>query len=292
MNLPVIAESYICFECKFKVYMEHAKEYFPGVYCADPFQRHPKPNKKRFLTVFKEVTQEQIAMATLLGQNLSIAKKCDDAMDVDADPVIANLTDTHEISDESSTDTNDLSDSDDDYIDKEVAEEKFKLICNVLGIPVVKKSELRTIKQCISLRSVVQEKVAFLMRSFLKNDVDFAHDLVKGCLDCHELVEKLVVSKTAAETVAEQYKCMTSTPKWVSLSKIQTKFKVSKGTAVKVSKLRKQCGPMSAPPPRIGRKIPESTVHVVTEFYRNDENSKLSPAARDTIFVREVIQGH
>ncbi|CAG7831986.1 unnamed protein product, partial [Allacma fusca] len=304
MNLPVITESYVCFDCKYKVYMEHAKEFFPGVYCADPFQRHPKPNKKNFLTVFKEVTQEQIASAALLGRNLSIGDhlcwKCmnliqkeligqsdknDDAMEVDEVP--GNVTDTQDIFDESSTDSSDLSDSDDDYIDKDVAEEKIKIICNVLGIPLVNKSELRTIKQCISLRSVVQEKVAFLMRAFLKHDVDFVQDLVKGCLDCHELVDQLVISKNAAETVSEQYKCMTSTPKWVSLSKLQTKFKVSKGTAVKVSKLRKECGPMSAPPPRLGRKIPDSTVNLVTEFYRNCDNSKLSPAARDTIFVRE-----
>ncbi|CAG7828209.1 unnamed protein product, partial [Allacma fusca] len=139
---------------------------------------------------------------------------CDDAMDKDEDPVHENFTDTQENSDESSTDTSDLSDSDEDYIDEEVAEEKFKLICNVLGIPLVKRSELRTIKQCLNLRSVVQEKVVFLMRAFLKNDLYFAYDLVKGCRDCHELVDQLVVSKNEAETLAEQYKCMTNTPKW------------------------------------------------------------------------------
>ncbi|CAG7828542.1 unnamed protein product, partial [Allacma fusca] len=98
-------------------------------------------------------------------------------MDVDQDPFIETVTGTQVFSDESSP--SDTSDSDVDCIDKEVAEEKLK--------------------------------------AFLKNDVDFAHDLAKGCRDCHELVDQLVASKEAADTVAEQYKCMTSTPQWVSL---------------------------------------------------------------------------
>ncbi|CAG7729946.1 unnamed protein product [Allacma fusca] len=177
-------------------------------------------------------------MAAMLGHNLALGDhlcwKCanliqkdiigdhenvDHAMDVDQAPFIETVTGTQVFSDESSEDPSDTSDSDVDYIDKEVAEEKLKVIRNVLCIPGFKKSE-----------------------AFLENDVDFAHDLAKGCRDCHELVDQLVASKEAADTVAEQYKCMTSTPQWVSLSKIQTKFKVSKGIAVKVSKLRKQWG--------------------------------------------------
>lgn len=50
--------------------------------------------------------------------------------------------------------------------------------------------------------------------------------------------------------------------------------------------LQKEKGILSLPSPKIGRGLLDNTIHLITEYYRSDENSRPLPGMKDYVTVR------
>ena len=97
--------------------------------------------------------------------------------------------------------------------------------------------------------------------------------------------EKLKVSNKR-----EKIQILTLTPESWSLRKTAKEFKVSKATDRKARILREEeKGILAVPQPVIGKRLGETTVNSVLEFYQNDEYSRQLPGKKDCVSIGKNV---
>jgi hypothetical protein len=107
------------------------------------------------------------------------------------------------------------------------------------------------------------------------------------CSNCDSITKTVKEKVPNADTKKEKYRMLTCLPQTFSCRNIERDFGVSKWVAEKVSKLRKEKGPFSFPEFRTtGHPLSEETKQLVIDYYLDDSNSRISPRADDTIWVR------
>ncbi|CAG7719904.1 unnamed protein product, partial [Allacma fusca] len=277
----------------------------PG--CSNPFNRHLPKNTRKVLMCLKPVKEKYL----LHAQNLNITLEMGNLLCAGcrihlknsqkhylAAPVIQGDV-TSESDDNEPMEVDDVESSDDsehgsvgDYSDSMVVEEKLKCIFNTLGLPFANKSSLRTNQTVEFITEGILSKTNTLLETFLGRKLKKSKESdVDGCVSCKDFVDNLRVRFESADTRAERYQILTATPCWVSIQKSIKIFGVSKRVAETASKLKSKYGPVSAPLPKCGAKLSSDLVALVQEFYLCTDNSRISPAQRDTVIIRKVVNG-
>jgi hypothetical protein len=113
------------------------------------------------------------------------------------------------------------------------------------------------------------------------------------CHNCADLINRMVPKFQQLTSRIDKYKLLTSLPRSVTIAEMVDKFHCSQYMAKLVSQLRRDKGPFSAPIKKdfINSKITPQIRQLVTEFYIQDENSRVMPGMRDTIYVKNPNTG-
>lgn len=90
--------------------------------------------------------------------------------------------------------------------------------------------------------------------------------------------------KTA--TIIDKYRILSVLPKSWSPYKVQQEFNVSYHLAQSVTRVVAECGILSMPPPKSGKKLEDSTIELIDRFYNSDDISRMQPGMRDFVTVR------
>lgn len=91
-------------------------------------------------------------------------------------------------------------------------------------------------------------------------------------------------AKTA--TLMNKHLILSVLPKSWSPHKVQHEFDVSYHLAQRVKQVVADCGILSMPPPRSGKKLEDSTIELIDRFYNSDDISRIQPGMRDFVTVR------
>jgi hypothetical protein len=113
------------------------------------------------------------------------------------------------------------------------------------------------------------------------------------CVNCADVINRMVPKYQQLASRTDKYKLLTSLPKSVTIAEMVEKFKCSQYMAKLVSQLRRDKGPFSAPTKKefINSKLTQETKQLVIDFYVTDENSRVMPGMRDTIYIKNPITG-
>jgi hypothetical protein len=117
--------------------------------------------------------------------------------------------------------------------------------------------------------------------------------LPKACDNCENLINRMIPKFQQLASRVDKYKLLTSLPQTVTIAEMVEKFKCSQYMARVVSQLRRDQGPFSAPAKKdhYDSKITPETRQLVVDFYISNENSRVMPGMRDTIYVKNPITG-
>ena len=97
------------------------------------------------------------------------------------------------------------------------------------------------------------------------------------------------VDKFGQLSTTDQYKILTSMPEDESRENIQNLFGVSERKARCAKQIQEQNGVFSTPNPKPGKRVSESVIQKVHQFYENDTISRQMPGKKD--FVNVKING-
>jgi len=108
----------------------------------------------------------------------------------------------------------------------------------------------------------------------------------QDCSFCTTLLHQLAEKFSMLTTKADKYKALTSVPKRFSAREIGEKFDASLYQIRKAIHLRKTEGHFSWPTfDSTGRPLPENIKKLIQKFYLAEENSRVSPVARESVYV-------
>lgn len=112
-------------------------------------------------------------------------------------------------------------------------------------------------------------------------------ELSNPCFACTELVEGLKHKILLSSKVEDKYRMLMCLPKHVSITGMMEEFGIGLRLAKAASKLRARDGPFSTPNfNKRGRKVDIEIEEKVKRFYLDENNSRISPRANDTIMIK------
>jgi len=107
-----------------------------------------------------------------------------------------------------------------------------------------------------------------------------------GCSDLNELVS-LLKEKCKVSSRQEQVRILTLTPPSWSIQKTADEFSVSNHLVKKGRELKQKIGILASPAMKRGRKLDDSTVKMLIQFYNNDEYSRICPGKKDFVSIKQ-----
>ena len=93
----------------------------------------------------------------------------------------------------------------------------------------------------------------------------------------------------SSSTRAEKIQVLTMAPENWSRKKVSEVFGVSEKLARDAKQQGSNSGVCSLPPPRKGKSLSEETVEKVTQFYENNQHSRIMPGIKDRVSVKKNV---
>lgn len=135
----------------------------------------------------------------------------------------------------------------------------------------------------LRVKSYAERKASAVAQTIKKNIFNVSPEINDGQEIINQFKEKFASVKTANE----KYMILTCLPKSWSEHKIISEFGVSPYVAHIAKQTQTNKGIMSVPDRKYQHNIPDSVVKLVTDFYIEDDISRLMPGMKDTKSVRE-----
>ena len=88
---------------------------------------------------------------------------------------------------------------------------------------------------------------------------------------------------------SQKVQILTLVPESWSQKKVATEFQVTECMVKQARKLKGEKGIQAIPDPKKGNTLSENTVKLVTDFYQNDENSRVLPRATDEMSIKKIF---
>ena len=155
----------------------------------------------------------------------------------------------------------------------EESREKTNEYLNNIGMTPITKRKLQS-------KKYQKSKVETITQMLQKVGID------EKTSDDGEIVTQLK-EKFSTANRSEKVQILTVLPRSWSIRKIQTEFGASNFTVRKAKALVASSGILTTPNPKPGRSLPQVTRELVSNFYEDDENSRLMPGKKDCISVRK-----
>lgn len=137
-----------------------------------------------------------------------------------------------------------------------------------------------TIHRPAQLREIWKKAINRLTTDFSNltgEKYNLEKEIDKECEFCDTLFISMCERYRMAKTKEDQFKILTSLPGRYNATHIQNESGCTYYTALHAMKLKTEMGVFSAPPPKVGRTIPQVVVDKVLAWYHDNDNSRPSP---------------
>ena len=264
----------------------HHEKYFVHKYpslqksCCDPFEKHPGRKRKGSLKVIDsenaEYLSQQLQKHIRPGQKLCpkcfmdvqkfIEKNSGESADSSVDDPHVTVTSTEATA----------------AINTSLAESGFTPLKSVGTRDKLSYAKRKIKESHESVRLQVASRFDIPVEDVEPGPSDQCHK----CKDLDSLIE-LMKAKLAISSRHEKIKVLTLTPESWTIDKTAAEFNVSKYLVKRARALKKNHGILAEPAKKAGREISTDTKTKITNFYEDDEVSRLCPGKKDCVTVWE-----
>lgn len=120
------------------------------------------------------------------------------------------------------------------------------------------------------------------------SEVDMDVEIVKKAQDFDAMI-LLMKEKVANVGRSKKIQVLTLAPPSWPKEKIMLEFNVSEHIVRQARKLKNEKGILSIPEPKKGKLISDDIVKLVTDFYQNDEYTRMLPGAKDKVSIKRNV---
>jgi len=248
--------------------------------CCDPYSKHSKPSKGRSVLDIASAAK----LTTRTGKNIKPGQKlcprCMCAFSAESECTgITNSTTEEE--------------EDIDDMECEAYEEPINTSITALGCSPLKLKKVST-RDVIgySARKLHDAELAMkykmARRLNVKDDTFTTQKSSDECQKCKDLDDIITSMKTKCSTSTrdKQIQLLTLVPQTWSIEKTSQEFGIPYYRVRKARDLRKSEGVLAEPAGKRGKTIAEDVKEKVTDFYQDDEYSRICPGKKDVVSVK------
>lgn len=282
-RLQIISIVNIC-TYHYKKYITYYFHAF-GKKCCDPLKVHKKTIRKSLKEITVNFCDVNKNVDLIPGQ--AICSRCIEEFKKNKSEV--NSNDINEVL------TQNFDGFDVSFEPNHVALESLNKVCSILDelpIPPIQKLSALNRKRKIDekvnqISNKIRNKLeaTFEVKERIQNKKTFSDE--NSDLEYLNLIEELKIKFKTCNTFAEKYEILSLLPKKWTISKIQSEFDCSEYLVRNAKKLREENGVL----PKImckesAKRMSTETITMVTNFYEDDEISRIMPGQRDCVTVR------
>jgi hypothetical protein len=275
---------------EFKYICSHHSYYYLNAFesyqtiCVDPLKKHKKPIKKSLRIVSLSFSKQLIKKNIHIKPGQKICSTCRNFCE-EKTKITENESD-----DELMTELNSLE-------SRNVSLSQTNAALDDLGLTPIKLHTLSShSKRSYYKRKVenVTKEVREKISKALDYNIEFSEDeeedrnVVKKAKDFDKMIS-LLKEKTLSVGRSQKIQILTLAPESWSKDKVVNEFKVSEYMVRQARKLKQEKGILAIPDPKKGKTLSENTVKLVTDFYENDENSRVLPGTKDRVSIKKNV---
>lgn len=279
---------------------EHHKHFFLKEYestqhsCCDPFKWHKKKVTLSVRKVSLEVC-EKINNLSGIEQKCKPGQKICDRCRKKVDSIIAD-SQNQEQNQSQSENLDTSSTSVDVQFEREEALGRVNATCEAQGLSPFKRhgvaphSQVSKAKKKITAVRVSLEKD---LSTIVDQDISQSNvepvpkEVQQMCDDFQELIRMMKIKLESPISRREKIQLLTLAPKSWSREKVAREFEVSEYAVRAARELLQEEGLLALPAPRKGKSINDDVIRLVTEFYENDEYSRMMPGQKDKVSIKK-----
>lgn len=278
--------------CEFKNICSHHSYYFLNVFekyqtiCVDPLKKHKKPIKKSLRSVSLSFSKQLIAKNIYIKPGQKLCSTCRNF----CEEKIKIKVSENETDDELMTELDSLE-------SRNVSLSQTNTALDDLGLTPIKLHTLSSRskgsyykRKVDNVTKAVKRKISKALDYDVPSSDDEEEDtsMVKKAQDFDVMI-CLLKEKILSVGRSQKIQILTLAPESWSKEKVMKEFNVSEYIVRQARKLKREKGILAIPDPKKGKTLSENTIKLVTDFYQNDESSRVLPGAKDKVSVKKNV---